>query len=174
MELERLKLNVDVLLAHGVVALQEKGAVDPMLELVKADGTAELMPIEGRLLNDGFAKSAIATLVRARVAAGGIEAVLLLSDIYYAVLSPESHRIMQERRLTVKQAADAGLCEKAEAVMVILDAPDYHQIARQPYKRVDGRIDLGERFDADSTMAGFGGAVGRFVNFFPQAQKAGQ
>ncbi len=159
MTIERLREIARKEFDRAVAQIRETGSVMQMFTLIKRDESIEIMAIDGALTNNEAWKADFGRKIKARVAAGELQAVMMVSDIYFAAnITPENDAIRQRLRLTIEDAHALGLCEKREAVMVTLESPIYAAHMRQEYRRVDGakRIELvGEpdiTSDAEGTM----------------------
>ena len=159
MNLERLRGIAREELDRAIATLRETGSVHMSLTLVKRDEGIEMMVIDGALTNDEGFKADLGRKIKARVDAGEIQAVMMVSDTFFAAnTTPENDAIRRRLRLTIEEAHAFGLCEKREAVLVTVESPIYAAHMQQEYRRVDGakRIELvGEPIianDADGTM----------------------
>jgi hypothetical protein len=175
MTIEMLKSLADHALEFGLECLQDGGELHMMFHLALRAGGIEMMVVAGDVTNDEDLKAQLAATIKARIAAGEIEAVIMLSDTWFAEnIAPEADRIRQAFRMTIEQAAAAGLCEKREAVMVRLESPIYWLHMQQEYVRSGERIEVkGERTRTDS-LDGGPNYKARFTNFFgpPAASEA--
>lgn len=159
MNLERLRGIAREELDRAVATLRETGSVMQMFTLIKRDESVEMIAVSGALTNNEGFKADLSRKIKARIAAGEIQAVMMVSDIYFAQdTSPDKVALRKRLRLTVEQGHALGLNEKREAVMVVLESPILAAHMQQEYRRVDGgkRIELvGDPIimsDADGTM----------------------
>jgi hypothetical protein len=175
MTIEKLKDLADHALEFGLGCLREKGSLHLMFQLVLRAGGIEVMMVAGDVTNSEDAKAELAATIKARAAAGELEAVIMLSDMFFAEnITPEANKIRLAFRMTIEQAAAAGLCEKREAVMVRLESPIYWLHMQQEYVRAGDRIEVkGEPVRTDSLDGGPNWQA-RFTNFFgpPAASEA--
>jgi hypothetical protein len=167
MTIEKLKALADHALEFGLECLQDGRELHLMFHLVLRAGGLEMMVVDSGITNSEDAKAELAATIKARIAAGEIEAVIMLSDTWFAEnIHPEANKIRQAFRMTIEQAAAAGLCEKREAVMVRLESPIYWLHMQQEYVRSGDRIEVkGERSRTDS-LDGGPNYKARFTNFF--------
>ena len=166
MTIDELKDLSEFVLKSGVETLQKKhGDLCARFHLVKADGGLDIVFIEGDLINQPTAKEIMAREIRRRAAAGELQAVVLLSDVFVGRMSEQNEQIRRRLGLNVEQSAELGLCKRQEAVMVSLDSPFYRRIVTQDYTRRGREIELGERKEMDDTKPG-SRASGRFMSFF--------
>lgn len=99
----------------------------------------EIVVAEGKVTNDPQAKYQFGRALRARVARGDVLAVLMLSDTYYSRdMTPERERMRRGFGMSLKQAADAGLCTVVEAVVVSVESPILLWMGMRAYRRVEG------------------------------------
>jgi hypothetical protein len=157
--LERLRGIAREELDRAIATLRETGSVMQMFTLVKRDESVEMIALDGALTNNEGFKADLSRKIKARIAAGELQAVMMVSDTYFAAnITPENQAIRQRLRLTIEEAHAFGLCELREGVMVVLESPIFAAHMRQEYRRVDGgkRVELvGEPWiasDADGTM----------------------
>lgn len=157
----------------GIDKITKDGDLCQMFYLVRADGSMDVVVVEGGITNDENAKRALSITLKARVAAEGFLAVIMLSDVFFTEnLSKESDKLRQLLGLTIKQAADAGLCEITEAIIVSLESPIFYLILRQKYRRDGDCIELlGERTEEDDSSGnGIKPRRARFTGFFPSRE----
>jgi hypothetical protein len=161
-------------LDHGIERLKRDGELMQMFHFVRRDGVLEVVMIDGAITNDENAKHQLGRRLKARVAAGDIEAVIHLSDMYWTSdMEPEKDKIRQALGMTVEQAGRAGFCTVHEGVMCLLESPILHQCAKQEYRRDGDRIELvGSPWVASDEDGSIQILPGRF-NFFPYAANAG-
>lgn len=168
MEIDQLKELATRIREVSIERLTETGSLDMVFHLVRTDGTFEIVYPEPDAANHSSQKDALSKLIRARIAGGGIEAVIFVSDIYFGkTINNEATRIMQQMKLNVEEGEALGLIKKVEAVMVTIDSPIYFEIGRQVYtrdKQDRSKVTLGEfeRTTAENGMR----FEGRFFNFF--------
>lgn len=175
MTIVELKDHAARMLDFGIEQIRTKGDLRQMFHLVCRDGTIEIIMVHGEVTNSEEAKRALGRLLKARVAAGEIEAVIQLSDTFWTSdMDPEKDKIRQALDMTIEQAAKAGLCTLHEGILCVLQSPILYQTTVQEYKRDGERCELaGEpRTGSDENGTLRRPAGGRF-DFFPQAKHAG-
>lgn len=177
MTIDELKKLALTSLDYGVKYIRDKGGFNQMFHLIPREGPAEIMMLDGIISNSAKAKGAIADLIHMRVAAGDIEAVLMISDIFYSTdMSPENYKLRKKMRWNIEESSARGLCTKHEAIAVTLESPIYQMVARQEYRRVGDpeRIELvGDVVTIDTTAQGWQ-VEGRFTNYWPRQKGASQ
>ncbi len=173
MTTDELKALARRQLEFGIEELRETGELVQKFTLVKRGGRLDIIFVEGAVTNDAGAKEALAMTLRKRVAPEGIEAVLMLSDVFWGTMrSREAELLRRSLDLNVEESAAMGLCDKHEAVMVTLESPILNQVLRQEYRREgDGTVIVlvGELFIRDDTSPDMKVRGGRFTGFFPHA-----
>jgi len=170
MTIEELKDLAGGVMEFALNYLRENESLDAMFQLVTRDGI-DVIQIEGPLINSATAKKEISDRIRERIRSGDVQAVIFVSDTFYAETTVENQRIINRERLNVEQAHARGLCDKQEAILVTLETPIYQSLTRQIYQRFGKRIKPGKLLLDDSTMPSFGGATGRMFNFFDKNAK---
>ncbi len=159
-------------LDFGIEHIRQNGVLAQMFHLFKRDGTTEIQLLAGEITNSKQAKRLFGDLLRERCRQGEIEAVLMLSDIYFtSTITPEQEKIRAAFGWNIEEASAAGLCDKHEAVMVSLESPIYVQLLRQEYKR-DGKLItlVGEPMMEDDS-AGRAQFSGNFAGFFERTRQ---
>ncbi len=127
-------------LDFGIEHIRQSGDLAQMFHLFKRDGTREIQLLTGEITNSKQAKRLFGDLLKERCRQGEIEAVLMLSDIYFSsTMTPEQEKVRAAFGWNIEEASAAGLCDKHEAVMVSLESPIYVQLLRQEYRR-DGKV----------------------------------
>ncbi len=100
----------------------------------------------------------------------------MMSDTFVALISPENEKIRRRLKMNVFEASAFGLCEKREAVIVILESPIYQQMLQQIYQRdpKDGtKITLvGEPEIKDSSDPHVRMMPARFTGYFAESKRA--
>jgi hypothetical protein len=158
--IEKLQATADAALEFGLKTLREKGGLYMMFHLVRCDGTAEVMVIDPAITASEAAKNSLQKMICARVAAGEIEAVILVSDTYISEEERDAPilRVREAFGLTLEQAIEMGLMPRREAITVLIESPMYSKVIRQEYRRTaDGApaIELiGDRLTLDSVRNG--------------------
>lgn len=158
MTIDRLREIARKWFDSSIETLRRDGDLMQQFMLVGRDETVEFIAIDGPLTNSEIFKADLGRKIRARTESGELQAVLMVSDSFFASLTPEQDKTIKRLRLNVEQAHELGLCEKREAVSVYVESPIFQGVMRQEYRRCDGdkRIELvGEpdiRSDADGTM----------------------
>jgi hypothetical protein len=179
MTIEELKKFAAVALEHAVQILVDTGDLPHMLQLVRRSGVIEIIVSLPDITNSEQNKYGLSQMLRARMAEhGDVEAVIMVSDVFWAYFTTEQEKIKRAFRLTVEQAAGAGLCERLEAVMVTLESPILYQMAKQKYIRgadkrtitLDGEPEVVD--DTGSTPDGIAQFTGRFTNLFRHDEAA--
>lgn len=124
-------------LDYAVDSIREQGSIRQQFHLVgRDDAPIQVMVLDGSITNNPDALAAFFEVLRLKIKTDNVEAVVMLSDVFVTgELTMEQAREKQRRGWNVEQAAQAGLCEKHEAVMVVLESPIYCQILRQKYRR---------------------------------------
>lgn len=177
MTIAQLKQLAQETLDYGIAEIRESGSLSQSFYLVKRGGGMDFVLVDGSVTNDESSKSALAKQLKERVAEGEVEAVIMLSDVYWAELDPKADTIRKRFGMTVKEAQDAGLCESHEGVLVTLESPILQQLSRQEYRRDGNRIELvGNALVADNASGndtGMRALPSRFMNYFPE-KHAGQ
>jgi len=169
MTIPELKALAQERLDFGVAQIRETGQLIQRFYLVKYGGTLEGIMLGGDITNSKSAKAALGMTLKVRVAAGGIEAVIMLSDVYFSTISNENEAIRRRLNMNVEESAAFGLCERHEGVLVTLESPILAQWTRQEYRRDGKTIRLiGAPWTRDNTDPSFVRLTGNFVNFFPQ------
>lgn len=164
MTVAQLKKLADNALDFGVVYLQQTGHLAMMVHLVRREGM-DVLTLDGKLSKD----DAAAQLRRHIAQSGDVEAVILVSDTWYADAEPSSFELMERLKLSIPQADAMGLCRMRESVLVTLESPVYSCSLRQQYRRRDGAIELtgeAEKQEGQSCWL-----EGRFFGFFPAAER---
>ena len=138
MTIEHLKDMAQKALEHGIESMREKGDLHMMFHLIRRDGGHEIIMCAEDVTNSEEAKSQLGRGIRARVQAGELEAVILVSDSYIAETTREQDAVRRAFRMTIEECWKAGMMPKREAVMVSLDSALYSQTVTQEYKRIDG------------------------------------
>jgi hypothetical protein len=161
-------------LDYGIERIRETGDLMQTFILVKRDGTMEMIVIDRAITNDEQQKFTLSKMLKARVAEGEIEAVIMLSDVFFADdITPQGNAIRQQFRMTIEQAAAAGLCRMREAVMCMLESPIFGQHMQQEYRRDGTRIELvGAPLIADDASGTGKFLPSRFTGFFPRPASA--
>jgi len=171
MTVEQLKSLAQGTLEFGTETIRKTGELCQQFTLAKRDGGLELIVIDGRITNDENAKSALGRMIHARVDAGEIEAVIMVSDTWIAEISPGNNAIKKRLRMTVSEAAAFGLCKKVEAVVCVLESPILQWLAQQPYDREGTKITLrGAPIIQDDTTGKWKHERARFSGFFAEAR----
>lgn len=143
MTITELRNTVQELFDYGVQQIRENGQLSLTFWLIRHDGIREVVFLEGDAINDENAKRELGLALRTRVAAGDIQAVIMVSDIYYTEdLTPEAETVRRMFHMTIEQAANAGLCTKAEAVAASLESSIINLTLRQGYRRTSAGIEL--------------------------------
>jgi hypothetical protein len=177
MTVEDLKVIAQKALDFGIERIRETGDLHMMFHLVGREKT-EIVMCAGDVTNSEAAKAELSRDLKARVRAGGVEAVVMLSDTYIAEMTPAQEKLKRAFRMTVEDCFNAGMIPKREAVTVTLESPIYAQIARQEYRRVDGgrAIELAGAPQIISSIEDANGISGkysgRFTGWFPTAREA--
>jgi hypothetical protein len=173
MRIDQIKGLAELMLQNALSRIHEAGTFTPMYNLVRRDGGIDVIGIEGKLMNSRAAKAEISGVIRQRAEASELEAVLFISDTFFGhVTNPDHQRMIETLRLDVEQAHALGLCEKHEAILVVIDTPIYQALIQQTYERNADKIVLKERRD---TSAEPGAELsGRMVSYFdkPSASAA--
>jgi hypothetical protein len=169
MTIEELKTLSAHALDHAVGVLTSTGDLSQMFHLIRRSGAHEIIGVAGEITNSERAKGGLSAMLQDRIAAcGDVEAVIMVSDVFYADISPEKAKVKELLGLNIEQAEAAGLCTKAEAVIVTLESPILQQLTRQMYERgPDGKVTLkGAPVITDNTIGGK--FAGRFMGFLRQ------
>jgi hypothetical protein len=169
MTIEELKSFSANALNHAVKILTSTGSLGQIFHLIRRTGAHEVIGVSGEITNSDAAKNGLAATLRQRIAKyGDVEAVIMISDVFWAEITPEKARMKKLLGLNVEQAEAAGLCTKSEAIIVMLESPILQQLTRQMYERgSDGKINLkGAPVIADNTSGGK--FEGRFMEFLRQ------
>jgi hypothetical protein len=169
MTIDELKAIAAKTLDWGVQWMLEHGDLAQMFYLVRHDGTQEVIQIDGEVTNSGRQKDFLAADLRRRLATGNYAAVLMLSDTFFASISPEKELIRRKLGLNVEQAAAAGLCDKHEAVMCTVESSEYQQQSRQEYKREGEKIVLDGTVKTMTSENPSYKSSGRFFRLFQRA-----
>jgi hypothetical protein len=163
MTIEELKSFSANALNHAVKILTSTGNLGQIFHLIRRTGAHEVMGVSGETNSDA-AKNGLAAMLRHRIAEyGDVEAVIMISDIFFAEITPEKAKIKELLGLNVEQAEAAGLCTKSEAIMVMLESPILQQMTIQMYERGHhGKVTLnGAPVITDNTTGGK--FAGRFM-----------
>jgi hypothetical protein len=112
MTIEELKTIADTVLHYGVKMLRCDGDVPMLFHLVRADGTMEFIPVPGAVTNNARAKYLLSEIIKDRIKAGGIEAVIMLSDVWWGFLSEENYEYRRRMKWSVRECQEHGLMEK--------------------------------------------------------------
>lgn len=177
MTIPELKKQARMAFDFAVQRMRENnGDLNQMFHLVKRDGSVEVLLIDGAISNSEQEKIKLSRLIKARVATGEIVAVIMMSDTFVATISQENEMIRRKLRMNVDEASAFGLCEKQEAVVVMLESPIYQQMLQQIYRRdpKDGRkITLvGELKITDNSDPNMKMAPARFTGYFAESKRA--
>jgi hypothetical protein len=165
-----LKALAQRTLDYGIERIRETGELMMTFTLVKRDGGIEMIGVDGETTNSGRRKDALAKTLKARVSEGQIEAILMLSDVFFADdITPQAEAIRQQFGMTIEQAAAAGLCRRREAVYCILQSPILALWMKQEYRRDGSRVELVGAPEVQDDASGDWQveAGGRFTGFFP-------
>jgi Icc-related predicted phosphoesterase len=174
MTIEELKALAQRVMDTGIEQIRETGSLMQKFILAKRDGGLDYMVIGGDITNSESAKSALSQEIKKRIATGDVQAVIHLSDTWFAKITPENQRIKEKLHMNVEEAAAFGLCEKAEAVMVTLESPILNLIMQQAYERDGNKVTLvGSVVTADDTDGTFRSDPARFTGLFHAASAAG-
>ncbi len=177
MTIPELKEQARMAFDFAVQRMRENnGDLNQMFHLVRRDGSVEILLIEGAISNSEDEKLNLSRLIRARVATGDIEAVIMMADAFVASITPENDEIRRALKMNVAEASAFGLCEKQEAVIVIMESPIYQQMLQQIYRRdpEDGtKITLvGEPEIKDSSDPHVCMMPARFTGYFAESKRA--
>ncbi len=142
MTIAELKAFAARRLDDAIEDIRKTGELRQVFYLVKRGGGMDTYLLAADVTNDEDAKRQFGQQLKARVAAGDIEAVVHVSDSFLAEIEPEKNAVRKALGLTIKQAADAGLCTAREAVLCIVESPILYQVASQEYRRGGGRVEL--------------------------------
>jgi hypothetical protein len=173
MTIEELKETAARALQFAIERLQERGDLAHMLHLVRRSGGIEIIGSTAEVTNSEKSKGELAKILRERMAVlGDVEAVIMISDVFWAELTPAQEKMMRVFGFNVEQAAAAGLCEKFEAIMVTLESPILYQMAKQKYTHsadgraimLDGAPEITD--DTGNTPRNFTRFTGRFTHLF--------
>jgi len=166
MEIDDLKTFAKKVMDLTAKDLEKNGSVDACFYLVRKNDDLEMVVLAADATNSHSAKKQLSDTIRARAAAGELQAVLFASDIFWANFSPEQDAIKRALRLNVEQACAIGLGQQQEGIMVALDTPIYRSLARQTYTRHqdEKRIEFGELFEYEVPEEAY--AEGRMIDFF--------
>lgn len=171
--IDELKKHAEASLDYAIERIRETGDLMMMFHLVHSDGHLEIMFIDGPLTNDEDGKAQMARELKARCRAGGIEAIIHVSDSFFAEnMSEEANRIRRAFRMTIEQCAAAGLCRLREAVMVRLESPIYWLHMTQEYKRDGGKVELVGAIIRTDSLDGGPLGDGRFNGYWPEQPEA--
>lgn len=153
MTITQLQAFARAALDYAVDSIREQGSIRQQFHLVgRDDAPIQVMVLDGSITNNPDALAAFFEVLRLKIKTDNVEAVVMLSDVFVTgELTMEQAREKQRRGWNVEQAAQAGLCEKHEAVMVVLESPIYCQILRQKYRREPNVELVGELEIVDST-----------------------
>lgn len=167
MTTDQIKKMATQVMATAADNLHRHGELAQSVIVFMCDNKIKIYECDGSVTNDPAAKSLLADMLRDLIAAGGVEAVLHITDSWYAHISAENAKIKKRNRWNVEQAAAHGLCEKVEAIAVMVQSPIYSLLLRQPYRREGGTIIVeGPPETADSIGYEFGSA--EFPSVFGQ------
>ena len=145
--------------------------------IVFAKGQNEWHLMEGDNDYNQFArkKLAFSRAMKARVSKGDVEAVMVMSDVWFTKhelmnVSAKDYKASEDPfarmidEVGMEAAAEAGYCEKSEALMVNAESPTDKYGLVQPYSRDQDGKPVFEELDESG-----GFAQGRFANFFEGA-----
>jgi hypothetical protein len=169
--IEELKRMAEGFGGMALDELRKSGSLMQKFHLI-GEGKIEIICSAGDVTNSEKAKGALAAQLRARIAEGDIEAVVMVSDVWITNITPEANKIKSAFRMNVEQAAAAGLCEKREAFICSLESPLYCQLTTQMYRReadrvvLDGPPEISVE-DGRSGEKPNGRHFGRFMSFWP-------
>lgn len=138
MTITQLQAFARASLDFAVNCIRETGQLSQQFHLIPHNGDCphDIMVLGGDITNNRRALYLFLDLLRAKVKADNIEAVVMLSDTFITEwMTEEQAREKSRRGLNVEEAEKVGLCQKHEAVMVVLESPIYQQILRQKYRR---------------------------------------
>lgn len=174
MTIDELKELGQSCLNDAISDLQRTGSLNAYFVVVASDGLRrEVYATLDNAMNDEAFKTALARMIRDRVAKGDVVAVVFVSDVFFARdLNPDSDKVRKAFRMNVEQAAAAGLCTKHEGIIVQVESPIYQQHLTQEYRRDGAKIEMVG--SPAIFVAGVTGRVlpSRMAGWFPQVQDA--
>lgn len=166
MDLPTLESLAEKFLEYGIDTIRENGEIHLQYQLIRADGGIEIVLVDGPITNSRAGKRILSDQIRARCAAGELQAVMMLSDVFYGTTDEQGQKTMDALKLDVEQAHELGLLKKREALLLIVDSPIFHRAIRQGYRRAGRSIEIEDREELPEN------ASGRMVVYFPRTAAA--